>query len=69
MVGRDRVSFLDRLVGGCLWLLVAAVAVYAAVRLIEAVVKPLLVIAATAGGLVVVGFLLRIVWQRSVDRW
>jgi hypothetical protein len=50
---------LDRLVGICLSLLVAAVAVYAAVKLIEAVWAALLAILAVAGFVVLATTILR----------
>lgn len=48
VVGRDRLSLVDRLVGAGFSLLVAAVAVYVAVRLVLAVWTALLVIAGVA---------------------
>jgi len=45
----DHRSWLDRFVGLCITLLVAAAAVYIAVKLIEAVWAALLVIAAVGG--------------------
>ena len=44
---------LERLIGVCIAFLVAAVAVYEAVRLIERVAVPLVIIAAVIGGLVI----------------
>lgn len=62
MVGRDRLSTTDRLVGASLSLLVGAVAVYVAVRLVEAVWEPL---AIGAGVLSTAGLALVIVRRRS----
>jgi ABC-type enterochelin transport system permease subunit len=59
-------NVLDRLMGICLSVLAAAVAVYVAVRLIESIAAALLVIVAAVGGLVVVSLL----WRRQrADRW
>lgn len=61
---------LDRLFGICFAMLAAAVAVYVAVRLIESVAGPLVVIMAVLGGFVLVGFLVRLLWRRQrMDRW
>ena len=61
---------LDRLLGICFTLLVAAVAIYVAVRLVESVAAALMVIVAVAGGLVVVSFVLHLLWQRNrASRW
>lgn len=61
---------LDRLLGICFTLLVAAVAIYVAVRLVESVAAALMAIVAVAGGLVFVGFVLHLIWQRSrASRW
>lgn len=61
---------LDRMVGACLTLLVAAVAVYVAVRLIESVFTTLIVIAAVIGGLAIGGAVVRLLWRRHrMDGW
>jgi hypothetical protein len=60
---------LDRLIGLCVRLLIAAMAVYAAVRLIESVAAALLVIAAVTGGGYVVALLGRALWRRHAIRW
>lgn len=61
---------LDRLFGICFAMLAAAVAIYVAVRLIESVVEPLVVIMAVLGGFVLVGFVVRLLWRRQrMDRW
>ena len=61
---------LDRLFGICFAMLAAAVAIYVAVRLIESVVGPLVVIVAVLGGFVLVGFVVRLLWRRQrTDRW
>jgi thiol:disulfide interchange protein len=56
-------SWLDQLVGACAGLLVAAVAIYVAVRLIEAVLVPLLLITILVA--VVIGFITIIRWRRQ----
>lgn len=58
-------SWLDRVVGGCLSLLVGAAALYIAVRLIEAVWVVLLVI---IGGAVVVTLLVA-AWRARSRGW
>lgn len=61
---------LDRLVGICLALLVAAVAIYVAVRLIESIAAELVDIGAVVGGLVIVGFVASLLWRRNrMNRW
>ena len=61
---------LDRLFGICFAMLAAAVAIYVAVRLIESVAGPLVVIIAVPGGFVLVGFVIRLLWRRQrMDRW
>lgn len=61
----QRTGLLDRLIGGCLTLLVAAVAVYVAVRLIEAVWTALMVI-----GLVVLGgWTAFVVYRQRTGGW
>lgn len=61
--GTDPRSWLDRLLGLCLTLLVAVMALYAAVRLLQAILVPLLVI---AGGVLVVSAV--VCWWRSRRR-
>lgn len=62
---------LHRLVGACLTLLAAAVAIYIAVRLIESVAATLIAIVAVIGGLCVFGFAARLLWRRrhNIGRW
>ncbi len=61
---------LDRLVGICLALLAAAVAIYVAVRLIESIAAELVDIGAVVGGLVIVGFVVSLLWRRNrMNRW
>ena len=61
---------LDRLVGFCLSLLFAAVAIYVAVRLVESVTAALVVIAAVIGGGVVAGLAVRFLWRRGrMNSW
>lgn len=61
---------LDRLVGASLTLLLAAVAIYVAVRLLESVFTTLIVIVAVVGGLVIGGAVLRLLWRRHrMDGW
>ena len=61
---------LDRLVGICLALLVAAVAIYVAVRLIESIAAELVDIVAVIGGLVIMGFIASLLWRRNrINRW
>ena len=61
-------GWIDRLIGACIGLLVAAVALYCAVRLIEAVLPALLVVVGVLGiiGLVVGGIVVFRTWR---DRW
>jgi hypothetical protein len=61
---------LDRLTGACMSFLMAAVAVYLAVRLIESVAAALVIIAAVIGGLVILGGVIVLVrrWYWS-NRW
>jgi hypothetical protein len=61
---------LDRLVGICLALLMAAVAIYVAVRLIESIAAELVDIGAVVGGIVIVGFIASLLWRRNrMNRW
>jgi hypothetical protein len=61
---------LDRLLGACLAVLAAAVAIYVAVRLIESVAATLLIIVAVIGSVVIAGFIARLLWRRhGSDRW
>ena len=61
---------LDRIVGYCLAVLFAAVAIYIAVRFIESVTAALVVIAAVIGGAVIAGFAVRLLWRRGwMNRW
>ncbi len=61
---------LDRLVGICLALLAVAVAIYVAVRLIESIAAELVDIVAVVGGLVIMGFIARLLWRRNrINRW
>jgi hypothetical protein len=61
---------LDRLIGTCFGLLLGAVAIYVAVGLIESIAGPLITIAAIAAGVLTVGFLVRLWWQRQrLNRW
>ncbi len=66
----DPGSLGERLLRLCLVLLVCAVAVHWAVRLIESVAGTLLFIAAVVGGVVVLGGIARLIWRRySANRW
>lgn len=61
---------LDRLVGICLTLLMAAVAIYVAVRLIESIAAQLVDIVAVVGGIVIVGFIASLLWRGNrMNRW
>jgi hypothetical protein len=61
---------LDRLAGACLAFLAGAVAVYAAVRLIESVAAALVIIAAAVGGLLIVSWIAAAVRRRRwPSRW
>jgi hypothetical protein len=60
---------IGRLAGICFSLLLAAVAIYVAVRLVESVASALIVIAAVIGGITICGFLARLWWRRHLDRW
>ena len=61
---------LDRFIGICFTLLVAAVAIYVAVRLIESIATALVGIVAVVGGLVVLGFITSLLWRRNrMNRW
>jgi hypothetical protein len=61
---------LDRLMGVCLTVLAAAMAIYVAVRLVESVAAALVIIVAAIGGTVLVGFVVAICWRRyRPDRW
>ena len=60
----------DRLLGVCLVLLAAALAIYVAVRLIESVAAALVAIAAGLGGVLIVGFAARLLWRwHRINRW
>ncbi|MGC8465814.1 MAG: hypothetical protein ACP5O0_07765 [Acidimicrobiales bacterium] len=60
----------DRLVGICFTLLVAAVAIYVAVRLVESIAAALVSIVAVVGGLVVLGFVISLMWRRNrMNHW
>ena len=68
--GKSREKVLDRLVGLCLALLFAAVAIYVAVRLIESVAAALVVVAAVIGGAAIAGLVTRLLWRhRRMNRW
>ena len=56
---------LDRFIGICFTLLVAAVEIYVAVRLIESIATALVGIVAVVGGLVVLGFITSLLWRRN----
>lgn len=61
---------LDRLIGICVTLLAAAVAIYVAVRLIESIAAALVSIVAVVGGLVIMGFIASLLWRRNrMNRW
>ena len=61
---------LNRLYGICFATLAVAVAIYAAVRLIESVVAALVIIVALIGGLLIAGAVARLLWRRHrMDRW
>jgi hypothetical protein len=61
---------LSRLASFSLALLASALAIYVAVRLIESVATALIVIAAIAGGTIIAGFVVRILWRRGrINRW
>ena len=61
---------MEWLLRACLALLAAAIAINLAVRLVESVAAALLIIVAAVGGLVVVGFVVRLCWQRrGAGRW
>ncbi len=61
---------LDRLVGICLALLVAAMAIYVAVRLIESIAAELVDIGAAVGGLIILGSVVSLLWRRNrMNRW
>lgn len=61
-------SWLDRIVSGCFGLLMAAIAVYCAARLIEAVLQTLMIVIGVVGliALVVVGIVVFRTWH---ERW
>ena len=60
----------DRLVSICFTLLVAAMTIYVAVRLIESIAAALISIVAVVGGLVALGFIVSLVWRRNrMNRW
>ena len=61
---------MSRLVGICMAILAAAVAIYVAVRLIESIAAALLSIVAVIGGLIILGFILKLLWWRHrMNRW
>lgn len=61
---------MNKLLEVCVMLLLAATAIYVAVRLIESVTAALVIIAAVAGGLIVAGLAVRILWRfRQMNRW
>jgi hypothetical protein len=60
---------LDRLIALCASFLIAAAAIYLAVRLVESVAAALFVIAAVTGGGYVVALLGRALWRRHASRW
>jgi hypothetical protein len=61
---------LDRLMGICLTVLAAAVAIYVAVKLIESVAAALITIVAVIGGLVILVGIGKLAWQRHrMNRW
>ena len=61
---------LDRLIGICITLLAAAVAIYVAVRLIESIAPALVSIVAVVCGLVIMGFIASLLWRRNrMNRW
>ncbi len=60
----------DRLVSICFTLLVVAMTIYVAVRLIESIAAALISIVAVVGGLVALGFIVSLVWRRNrMNRW
>ena len=60
---------IQKLVEACVTLLLAATAIYVAVRLIESVTAALVIIAAVTGGLIVAGLIARILWRvRQMNR-
>ena len=60
----------DRLVSICFTLLVAAMTIYVAVRLIESIAAALISIVAVVEGLVALGFIVSLVWRRNrMNRW
>lgn len=60
----------DRLLGVCLALLAAAVAIYVAVRLIESVAGALVAIAGAIGGVIILSFVARSLWRwHRNNRW
>lgn len=68
MSNYEQRSLLDRLVGACLMVLVAAAAIAIAVRLIEAVWSALLTTLVVAGVFVLAGLALRL-WWRDRNGW
>ena len=61
---------LNRLVGICFGVLAAVASIYVAVRLIESVAVTLIVIVAAIGGLIIGGFVIRVLWRRHhMNRW
>jgi hypothetical protein len=61
---------LDRLMGICLTVLAAAVAIYVAVKLIESVAAALIAFVAVTGGLVIVVGVANALWHRHrMNRW
>jgi hypothetical protein len=60
----------DRLTGACMGFLTAAAALYMAVRLIELIAVPLIVIAAVIGGLTGLCWVIVLVYRRYwSSRW
>lgn len=54
----------------CLTVLAAVVAIYVAVRLIESVAATLIAIVAVFGGIIILGFIARMLWRRDrPGRW
>jgi hypothetical protein len=50
--------------------LAAAVSIYVAVRLIDSVAVTLIVIVTAISGLIIVGFVIRLLWRRHhMNRW
>ena len=61
---------MSRLVGICMAILAAAVAIYVAVRLIESIAVALVGIVAVIGGLIILCVVLNLLWRRHrMNRW